>query len=31
VLQKVHGAREWDSPASRLIIETAFHGAQRAR
>jgi thiol-disulfide isomerase/thioredoxin len=25
VLQKIHGAREWDSPASQLIIDSAFH------
>ena len=28
VLQKVSGAREWDSPASLLIIESAFRGAK---
>jgi thiol-disulfide isomerase/thioredoxin len=27
VLQKIHGARDWDSPASLLIIDRAFHGA----
>jgi thiol-disulfide isomerase/thioredoxin len=25
VLQKIHGAREWDSPASVAIIDGAFH------
>ena len=25
VLQKIHGARDWDSPASLLIIDGAFH------
>jgi thiol-disulfide isomerase/thioredoxin len=25
VVEKVHGAREWDSPASVLIINSAFH------
>ncbi len=25
VLQKIHGAREWDSPASLTIIDSAFH------
>ena len=30
VLQKVSGAREWDNPASLLIIEAAFRGAKRA-
>ena len=25
VLQKIHGAREWDSPASQLIIDGVFH------
>jgi thiol-disulfide isomerase/thioredoxin len=25
VLQKIHGAREWDSPASLSIIDGAFH------
>jgi thiol-disulfide isomerase/thioredoxin len=25
VLKKIHGAREWDSPASLLIIDDAFH------
>jgi thiol-disulfide isomerase/thioredoxin len=24
VLQKIHGAREWDSPASRSVIDAAF-------
>ena len=30
VLQKVSGAREWDSPASLLIIDGAFRGAKHA-
>jgi len=24
VLEKIHGAREWDSPASLTIIDSAF-------
>ena len=31
VLQKVSGAREWDSPASLLIIANAFRGAKPGR
>ena len=31
VLQKIHGARDWDSPASLAIIDGAFHAAKRAR
>jgi thiol-disulfide isomerase/thioredoxin len=31
VLQKIHGAREWDSPASLAIIDGAFHPAKAAR
>jgi hypothetical protein len=30
VVQKIHGARDWDSPASLAIIDTAF-GAHPAR
>jgi hypothetical protein len=30
VLQKIHGARDWDSPASLTIIDGAFR-AQPAR
>ena len=30
VLQKIHGARDWDSPASLTIIDGAFHGAKPA-
>jgi thiol-disulfide isomerase/thioredoxin len=30
VVQKVYGAREWDSAAALLVIDGAFHGAQPA-
>jgi thiol-disulfide isomerase/thioredoxin len=30
VVQKISGARDWDSPASLLIIEGAFRGAKPA-
>jgi hypothetical protein len=31
VLQKIHGAREWDSPASLTIIDGAFRAPKPSR
>jgi thiol-disulfide isomerase/thioredoxin len=31
VVKKIHGARDWDSPASLLIVDGAFHAAKPAR